>query len=407
MQERTSSDEQRPRFVILAFAGSDNLGDECIFAVEVAALRRRWPTCSIAAPAVVPARIAGLIERPLRQLALTHLFREIARADALIVGGGGIIQDDTSISNLIYFLLPIQFALSRKIPVVSYGLGVGPIHRRALRRWTARLFARFHRVCVRDRESATLLQHIGVPGALLQVTGDPAVGLPRPAPTIAVRPRPRVAIALRAYQARSARFVPRAWARRLGETPDLTLAHKVVPTLRWLREALAADFVFIPFQSPWDDRVHEAVVRSAGLESCSDRRSGPQSPADACEIVSGCDIVLGMRLHACILAAAAQRPFVALSYAAKVRAFADSLGVGKFAIDLHAAAPEDVCRQTRLLWESRTECAERLADGRRRLLEAEAGNLLAVQSALDDNGLEASFAMEPGPPAMGPNVEAE
>ena len=63
--------------MVVAFAGSDNLGDRCIFAVEVDAIRQRYPGAWIAAPAVDPSRVAGLVDQPIRQTDLRRLRREI------------------------------------------------------------------------------------------------------------------------------------------------------------------------------------------------------------------------------------------------------------------------------------------------------------------------------------------
>ncbi len=42
--------------------------------------------------------------------------------------------------------------------------------------------------------------------------------------------------------------------------------------------------------------------------------------------------MVGERLHACVLAAAAGRPFVSIEYRPKLRDFADSVGMGEYLV---------------------------------------------------------------------------
>ncbi len=376
-----------PRIVIVAFAGSDNLGDRCILAVEVDAIRRRYPDAWIAATTVDPSRVAGLVDQPIRQTDLWRLRREIRSADVVILGGGGIVQDDTSILNLLYFLMPIRYAIAAHVPAVSYGLGVGPIHRQWLRRWTGRVMSGMSRICVRDAHSEKLLHSIGVSSSKIRVTADPAITFTGRATDarIPVGAGPRVAVALRSYRERAGGFIPKSWADNLGLSARAShdaLAMKLVPVLRWLADDLEAEFAFVPFQEARDERVHVAVAEAASLGERAANVPWPVSLAKARDILAESDLVLGMRLHACILAAAGGTPFAALSYSPKVRAFAESVGVGEAAIDVGRVSRNDLLGAVRRIWDGRLTLAAALGPATRRLAEAETGNIETVARAL-------------------------
>ena len=379
--------ESSPRIVIIAFAGSDNLGDECLLQVEIAALRARYPSAHIAAPVVMPWRVQGLVDYPIPQLHLLALAREIARADIVILGGGGVLQDDTSILNLLFFLIPIRYAARSKVPCCSYGLGVGPIHRRWLRRLTGRSTSGMSVICVRDEDSREQLLECGVSEARIRVTADPALAI---SPTAirrhaAVSKRPRVVVALRGYRERSSRIVPQALYHRLGMSragrlEDMAL--KTLPTLRWLAEELDAEILFLAFQNERDERVHRSIAAAADLKKRTSHIPLPVRPSEALEMIAESDLVLGMRLHACVLAAAVATPFVALGYTSKVWSFAASIGLPKLAVDLRNCSAEDVFEATQRVWQERATISKDLFSRRDEFLKAEAENLKAVEESL-------------------------
>jgi polysaccharide pyruvyl transferase WcaK-like protein len=79
--------------------------------------------------------------------------------------------------------------------------------------------------------------------------------------------------------------------------------------------------------------------------------------AESLETVASSSIVVGERLHACVLAAAADKPFVAIEYRPKVRDFSESVAMDDYVIrsdelrashlvelvtDLGSEAPEEM-----------------------------------------------------------------
>jgi len=104
---------------------------------------------------------------------LLDIWRKLGLADCLISGGGSLFQDVTSRRTIPYYLSLIEMALLRKVPVIIYAQGVGPIQSRMYQAWVKRAF-RSSMVCsVRDEESARFLHNLGVSPDKLRVTADP------------------------------------------------------------------------------------------------------------------------------------------------------------------------------------------------------------------------------------------
>lgn len=293
----------------LGYAGYGNAGDEALLAAELAALRAVDPELDIRVVSGDPAttlRVHG-VDAVARSDGFA-LQKAMRWCDGLVVGGGSLLQDVTS-TRPVAFYAGLALAAGGLGKVVSwYAAGLGPLRRRGNRALAAGALARADYLSVRDPVSLALADDLGVLGA--ELVGDPAlggsIGVPR------IRPvrtgRPRVAVALR------------PWA-------DDGWLDEVVTALTVLADEM--DLVLVPMQAGGDVELAEAVARSieASRGDTVEVTSNDGGYVATVAALQSADLVLGMRLHALVAAAAARRPFVALSYDPKVDAFAGQLGI--------------------------------------------------------------------------------
>ncbi|HEX8784944.1 MAG TPA: polysaccharide pyruvyl transferase family protein [Telluria sp.] len=102
-----------------------------------------------------------------------HL-REISKADLFVLGGGGILRDNTNWRNLLRLLDEVWFAKLLGKKVMLYGIGVGPF-KTALGRKLIGISARMaDLVTVRSERCAQLLRDVGVQPQRIHVVSDPA-----------------------------------------------------------------------------------------------------------------------------------------------------------------------------------------------------------------------------------------
>ena len=295
----------------LGYAGHGNAGDEALLAAELAALRAAGSEPDIRVVSGDPdatLRLHG-VDAVARSDPFA-LHKALRWCDGLVVGGGSLLQDVTS-ARPVAFYAGLALAAGRLGKVVSwYAAGLGPLSRRGNQKLAARALARADYLSVRDPVSLELADDLGVIGA--ELVGDPVLaGVPM-VPVPAVKPvrtgRPLLAVALR------------PWADD-GWLDDVVIALTVL--------AEDMDLVLVPMQAGVDVELAEAVARlvetSRGIPVELVGHDGGY--VAAISALQHADLVLGMRLHALIAAAAANRPFVALSYDPKVDAFAGQLGV--------------------------------------------------------------------------------
>ncbi len=207
---------------------------------------------------------------------------------------------------------------------------------------------RLDAITVRDEASAALLREIGVDRPAIEVTADPALLL---APD---RDPPALegawaAVALRPWRGKGDQIAGAVARAARAALPDVRL-------------------MLLPMQPGADGAVMEHFARIWHQEGGGNvgRVGGPVRPESLLvpleplvENLAACDMVIGMRLHALILAAACAVPSVALSYDPKVTAFMAQSGQPDAVFDLETESA-DLTQTLRRVWDTRASRAEAL-----------------------------------------------
>ncbi|ADV66123.1 polysaccharide pyruvyl transferase CsaB [Deinococcus maricopensis] len=276
------------RVAVNGYYGYGNTGDEALALAISRELRRLGHTPVILSNAPDhTARTYGVESAP--RMRPVGLLRALMRADVLLSGGGSLLQDHTSARNLTYYLAVIRVARLLGKRAVVFNQGVGPLSleggvrvARALRGMT---------IIVRDQLSCETLRTLGLDARL---GGDPALLL-EPTPGV-TRDERAVVIAPR------------------GDVQDAN------DRLVRLAERLRAEgrrVIALAFMPGKDDAAARAL--SGEYVSTSD-------PQVAMDTIASAGFVIGVRLHAVILAAAAGTPFAGVSYDPKVQGFCTDAG---------------------------------------------------------------------------------
>lgn len=298
-----------PRFLLSGYYGFGNLGDEALLETIVAGLRRRFPGAEIdvfsADCAGTSARL-GVDATPHRDLRAIRA--AIARADVVLSGGGGLLQNVTSLRSLIYYAGILRMASAARKRTMIFAQSIGPLD--TLGRLVVRLLCGgVDAATVRDERSRRTLTSL-LPQVSVERTADPvflmeqrsepldlrAEGLDGPGPLVVVSVRP--------------------WPR--SESTAARLAHVV----DHLADTYGAQVAFLPLGGVPDAQASTDVIRRAK----STPVLLPAYPLDqAAQVIARADLVVGMRLHALIIAAHYGVPFAALPYDPKVFALLEEL----------------------------------------------------------------------------------
>ena len=234
------------------------------------------------------------------------VWRALRRADVFIWGGGSLIQDVSSRVSPLYYLGLMKLAQILGLQTIAWAQGIGPLQGRFHRWLTRHILARCDRVSVRDRASAELLQHWGIPHTLAP---DPvwAMELPQARPQNQQVP-PLVAVNLRQHR---------------SLTPERLAC--LSTALMQFQQQTQAQIWLVPFQASLDLDLAEYLQQQLlpGTSQVIQRTT----PEDLRHLFNQVDLAIVMRLHALIMAAAAGCRCLALSYDPKVTQVATSLAL--------------------------------------------------------------------------------
>ena len=335
---RASVFEMR-RVLVAGWVGSTNLGDELVLAgVRRLVLDALGTGVRIAAVSVAPTttrRTHGIAAIDHRRL---DLIAAAARsADLVVLGGGGLVQDETSPFNLPYHLSRVWAAQRAGTPWVGLALGVGRLDTRPGRRLATSL-RHAVAVTVRDAPSLALLDDLEVPARLaadavvhLASPEDPPPGVeveasgrsPRPA---AGPPEDVLTVSLRPWSGPGG-LLPVSWRHTTGEV-EATFVGTVAAALDRTVARTGLPVRFVALQTDRDAQLHAQV---AARMSTPTQQVVPGLHDVLAEVGRG-RAVIAMRYHAALAATLAGRPSVAIGYSPKVDALAGQLGAGSRAL---------------------------------------------------------------------------
>jgi polysaccharide pyruvyl transferase CsaB len=302
--------------------GGLNLGDEAILQCIITQLRKDVPRVEI----TVFSRDADdtkhrhAVERavPVRKLSRAEVLPEVERLDLLILGGGGILYDADART----YLREVSLAREKRIPVVAYAIGAGPLNHAAAQAAVRDNLADAVVVTVREKSAHRVLEEAGLHRDVV-VTADPALLL-KP------EPLPRGVLKHEGLEGRR-RLIGMSVREPGVAAPDLDekVYHALLANAAdFIVDRYDADVVFVPMERSVLDTQHSHAVIARMLRAQrATVLKGEYTPGQVLSWMGKFDFALGMRLHFLIFAAIQGTPFVALPYSGKVSGFLEALGL--------------------------------------------------------------------------------
>ncbi len=323
-----------PRILISGYYGFGNAGDEAILQAIVEDLRRVEAEVRISVLTADPEGARKLGLEPVPRNAPGPVLRALRACNLLLSGGGGLIQDSTGVNSVIYYLGVCLLARLVRRPVMLYCQGFGPV-KTGLGRQLTRLANGLQLLTWRDQESADEIRALGVARPPSRVTADPVLGLEPCQPA-----RVNEILTREGLTADVARLERPAGPGSAEVGPLVGVAVRHWPGLD--REALAeglrrfaeedkARLLLLPFQPSRDRPLSEELC--SRLSPHARLLRADYEPKELMGLLSCLDLVLGMRLHAAIMAAARGIPFLGLAYDPKVERFCQRCGAMSLSLE--------------------------------------------------------------------------
>lgn len=372
-----------------------NLGDRAIFGEMVRCLKAKAPELDITVLSKSPEYTERHYEVravPIGPTAgVVSSLRHIWKSDVVVVGGGELIQDRSSLLYTPYNLFrPVLAKLLGK-RVVAYAIGVGEEYELSFvgRLCTPLVLNHFDLVMLRDPKSLEVLQRLGVRRPTLALTADAAITI-RPAPEPRVRqildqaglplaqtPGGFVCMSMRSVYHRNFNLLPFNFRKRLG-----LLSQKYERAVDEFKSQMAAladhsverfgcSVLFVPAYvgsqySALDDRFTNQILERMKHRDKARVLDPTLMPDDIAGVLARAELMVAVPLHSLILAGSVGTPLVDINYASKARAYMKLVGQEKYVVsaeDLdHPVDSATLLRLVDEVWERRAEIRKEIEE---------------------------------------------
>jgi polysaccharide pyruvyl transferase CsaB len=305
------------RIAVAGYYGYGNIGDEAI--LEALAQRlASYPEIRTSVLSSNPSytfKTQGLSAVSRRNP--FAVIKAIVNSDFLVSGGGGLIQDSSSLRSPYFYLCQILLTIILARRFVILGQGIGPLRGAFARLLTRELFKEAQAITVRDLNSKTFLMESLPPDFDITVTADIALmlqsaskeraedilydegvsDLPTPILGVSIKGKPK--------DKKTAGFYASAISSFIAETQGGVL--------------------FIPFFPKYDSVFAEKVM--AGIKGPSAILRKQYKPSEILSVFGTMDHILAGRYHGIIFASIAEKSFTPIMYDPKIEYLLNELGI--------------------------------------------------------------------------------
>lgn len=300
------------RIAISGSYGGMNLGDEAILEVILRELRAHLDV-----DVVIFSRNPKDTEKrhkvravAIREMHKDEVLEELRNLDLFILGGGGILYDE-SIEG---FLRDVNWAKELEIPVMIYAISVGPIKNPESKQLVIEALNKVDKITVRENEAKRILHDLGIEQEI-EVTADPCLLL---------KPQSFTKEMLKKEGIEPDSPLVGFSVREPGPAaPDLDIEqyHAMLANAAdFMVERFDARILFVPMErgENKDPQHSHAVISKMANAQRASVLKGEYSSGEVLGLMKHMSFAVGMRLHFLIFAGIQRVPFVPLPYATKV-----------------------------------------------------------------------------------------
>ncbi|MDD4689243.1 MAG: polysaccharide pyruvyl transferase CsaB [Eubacteriales bacterium] len=337
--------------VISGYYGYNNTGDDSVLGVIINNIKEKSPDMKITVLSARPEetkRVYGVDS--INRYSFIKLSKMMKDTALLISGGGSLFQDATSTKSLLYYIAVIKTALRKKVKVMIYSNGIGPINSKRNRIYTQNILEKVDLITLRDEDSFAEIKALDVKRSDIQITADPAFAM---VPATQRRLREVLEGENIDFDTRYVIISVRKWKHNCEEFEEA-----VATVSAYIKQILGFEPLFLPMQRSVDTDICNKIMSIAG---CGSIIKGKYTGDELMAVISKAEAVVGMRLHTLIYAIASGVPVVGLSYDPKVDALMERAGVtAKHSVSSLNA--DLVCRSIKSLTEDKERYSAAMAD---------------------------------------------
>lgn len=312
-EEIIQNGNEHKDFVVSGYYGYKNSGDDALLHAIISQIRLYCPHARFTVLSANPAETTAIHGvHAVNRFNFLKARRAIRNASVLISGGGSLIQDVTSTKSLLYYAWVISYAKKMGKKTYVYSNGIGPLLKKQNLKIAKNVLEKADLITLRDKKSLEMLKQLGITNPHIYLTADPALAL-TPAENA-----DKLIQAEALPEGTYAGISIRDW-KNCTDLPK-----QVAACADKLQQEYGLIPVFIPMQMPEDMEICQKAVSLMKTKGyCLQNR---YTHAELMAFCGTCRLVIGMRLHILLYAAAMSTPSVGIVYDPKILGCISMLG---------------------------------------------------------------------------------
>ena len=340
--------------IISGYYGFQNIGDDAMLMSIINDLRKFKQDIKILILSKIPSGTTK--DYDVESISRINPFRvyfAMKNAKVFIYGGGNLLQDNTSTRSLLFYLGTVWLAKKMRLKVMFYANGIGPLKKKINRLLTKKIMNKVDVITLREKLSYSELKHMEISKPRILLTADSALtvmdshdidsesilksmGIDTTLPLIG--------FSLRKYPGHE-KFVHEKYENVIAKLAD------------HMSEKFGLFPVFFPMQYPNDILILKNVA--AKMNNKSFVVEEKLNVFETYGIISGMDMLVGMRLHALVFSAGAGVPMLGLVYDPKIEWFLEYVNQAS-AGDVRQLEFEELKSAAENVWNNRLEIRKQL-----------------------------------------------
>lgn len=313
----------KKKIMISGYYGFGNIGDEAILSAIVNSIRDEEPNIEIVVLSSNNSYTENLLNvRAISRMNIPLIISELINTNLFISGGGGLMQDTTGPTSVLYYGGLLKIAQMLGVKTMIYAQGVGPLNKDHNKKLVKAIFNKATAITIRDQFAYDDLVSYGVNKNLLQVTADPVLLLKgsdkdqikKLISDIGLDPNQKIiGISIRPWK---------EWYERQLKA-FTSVIYQIAKKYNY-------QILLIPFQMSsdmWICKEAEVCFKSRPESDVNIKILEKElNPSEMMSLIGCMDVVVGMRLHSLIMASTNNIPSVGISYDPKVSYFSSLVG---------------------------------------------------------------------------------
>lgn len=377
------------KVVIQGASGLKNSGDEAILQAILQGLDENYEVTVV----TFQTEYAGKMHPGISfvKLGSKECMEAVKQCEIFILGGGGLLQDETSIYNVSRWLQYLKYCIKNGKKTYLYANSIGPVHFAVNKKKIQKWLKRVDKITVRDELSKELLDTMGI-CRNVEVTADPVFNIEVNENTDVSRfslPEKYAVICVRHWYDTHP-FIPVSICTKLNirNKENVEKYQKYIRKVAQLADYLSKEkglpVVFLPFLYGRDNKVaydiKQMMKESTGLIIEDEYLK----PDEAIRIIANSRLLIGMRLHSIIYGAISRTPMLIMSYSSKVRGMAEYLHMDEYMVDTDTMECENMKVLVNKIVESKAEIKEKLQLAVQEAKEKERRNIEILKELCDN-----------------------